>query len=103
MENFFQKRAKKVASWENTVFMCVSCGERDPSTVFDKKSELFLCCLEVKLSRDGGVAQMVERMLSMHEAQGSIPCSSTIFVVCLFRFRFLLFVLFRLFDEPVPC
>ena len=27
----------------------------------------------------GGVAQMVERMLSMHEAQGSIPCSSTFF------------------------
>ena len=25
----------------------------------------------------GGVAQMVERMLCMHEAQGSIPCSST--------------------------
>lgn len=31
--------------------------------------------------QDGGVAQMVERMLSMHEAQGSIPCSSTLFVV----------------------
>ena len=29
--------------------------------------------------QDGGVAQMVERMLSMHEAQGSIPCSSTFF------------------------
>ena len=28
---------------------------------------------------NGGVAQMVERMLSMHEAQGSIPCSSTFF------------------------
>jgi hypothetical protein len=28
----------------------------------------------------GGVAQMVERMLSMHEAQGSIPCSSTFFL-----------------------
>ena len=34
-------------------------------------------------SRNGGVAQMVERMLSMHEAQGSIPCFSTFFVfVC---------------------
>ena len=31
----------------------------------------------------GDVAQMVERMLSMHEAQGSIPCFSTFFVfVC---------------------
>ena len=27
----------------------------------------------------GGVAQMVERTLSMREAQGSIPCSSTFF------------------------
>ena len=27
----------------------------------------------------GDVAQMVERMLSMHEAQGSIPCFSTFF------------------------
>jgi hypothetical protein len=26
--------------------------------------------------RKGGVAQMVERVLCMHEAQGSIPCSS---------------------------
>ena len=34
----------------------------------------------------GGVAQMVERLLSMQEAQGSIPCSSTIF----FSFRFFL-------------
>jgi hypothetical protein len=30
----------------------------------------------------GGVAQMVERSLSMREAQGSIPCSSTFFVTC---------------------
>ena len=28
----------------------------------------------------GGVAQMVERLLSMQEAQGSIPCSSTAFL-----------------------
>jgi hypothetical protein len=28
----------------------------------------------------GGVAQMVERTLSMREAQGSIPCSSTFFI-----------------------
>ena len=27
---------------------------------------------------------MVERMLSMHEAQGSIPCSSTVFLSCFF-------------------
>ena len=27
----------------------------------------------------GGVAQMVERLLCMQEAQGSIPCSSTSF------------------------
>jgi hypothetical protein len=27
----------------------------------------------------GGVAQMVERPLCMREAQGSIPCSSTLF------------------------
>ena len=32
----------------------------------------------------GGVAQMVERMLSMHEAQGSIPCSSTVFSFVVF-------------------
>ena len=29
------------------------------------------------VKRRGGVAQMVERTLSMREAQGSIPCSST--------------------------
>ena len=29
----------------------------------------------------GGVAQMAERVLSMHEAQGSIPCSSKLFGV----------------------
>jgi hypothetical protein len=29
----------------------------------------------------GGVAQMVERLLCMQEAQGSIPCSSTFFFV----------------------
>jgi hypothetical protein len=33
----------------------------------------------------GGVAQMVERLLSMQEAQGSIPCSSTFFVTCYHR------------------
>jgi hypothetical protein len=27
---------------------------------------------------DGGVAQMVERLLCMQEAQGSIPCSSKV-------------------------
>ena len=32
----------------------------------------------------GGVAQMVERLLSMQEAQGSIPCSSTMFFVFVF-------------------
>ena len=31
------------------------------------------------LQKVGDVAQMVERMLSMHEAQGSIPCFSTRF------------------------
>ena len=30
---------------------------------------------------------MVERMLSMHEAQGSIPCSSTVFFVLFFFCR----------------
>jgi hypothetical protein len=30
-------------------------------------------------STEGGVAQMVERTLSMREAQGSIPCSSIFF------------------------
>jgi hypothetical protein len=29
----------------------------------------------------GGVAQMVERLLCMQKAQGSIPCSSTYFCV----------------------
>ena len=33
----------------------------------------------------GGVAQMVERLLSMQEAQGSIPCSSTF---CFFARQF---------------
>ena len=33
----------------------------------------------------GGVAQMVERLLCMQKAQGSIPCSSTFFVVCISR------------------
>ena len=31
------------------------------------------------VNQSGGVAQMVERTLSMREAQGSIPCSSTLF------------------------
>ena len=31
-------------------------------------------------SRNGGLAQMAERVLSMHEAQGSIPWSSTFLV-----------------------
>ena len=30
-------------------------------------------------TRKGGVAQMVERVLCMHEAQGSIPCSSNFY------------------------
>jgi hypothetical protein len=30
-----------------------------------------------RVSTSGGVAQMVERLLCMQEAQGSIPCSST--------------------------
>ena len=38
-----------------------------------------LCPFVAGVLCDGGVAQMVERMLSMHEAQGSIPCSSTFF------------------------
>ena len=38
------------------------------------------------ITQRGGVAQMVERTLSMREAQGSIPCSST--------FLFLFFVFF---------
>ena len=32
---------------------------------------------------NGDVAQMVERVLSMHEAQGSIPCFSTFLVLFL--------------------
>ena len=35
-------------------------------------------------SRAGDVAQMAERVLSMHEAQGSIPCFSTFCRVSLF-------------------
>ena len=30
----------------------------------------------------GGVAHMVERLLCMQEAQGSIPCSSMVFFLC---------------------
>ena len=33
--------------------------------------------VDIFRTQNGGVAQMVERMLSMHEAQGSIPCSSS--------------------------
>ena len=36
---------------------------------------------------DGGVAQMVERVLCMHEAQGSIPCSSTLLFFACFTQR----------------
>ena len=43
-------------------------------------------------SQPGGVAQVVERLLSMQEAQGSIPCSSTFFVFVLFCF-FLFFLI----------
>jgi hypothetical protein len=35
---------------------------------------------------------MVERVLSMHEAQGSIPCSSTFFVFFFFASQLLVFV-----------
>lgn len=46
--------------------------------------------------RPGGVAQMVERLLCMQEAQGSIPCSSTVPF-----FSFLLFFFF--FNYISPC
>ena len=36
-------------------------------------------CQSALSSRSGGLAQMVERVLSMHEAQGSIPWFSTFF------------------------
>ena len=36
-------------------------------------------CRCALVNQSGGVAQMVERTLSMREAQGSIPCSSTLF------------------------
>ena len=51
------------------------------------------CAIQELMLSCGGVAQMVERMLSMHEAQGSIPCSSTflffpspLFIVFFFLF-----------------
>ena len=36
----------------------------------------------------GDLAQMVERMLSMHEAQGSIPCFSTFFLLLIKKLGF---------------
>ena len=36
--------------------------------------------MHLYLGHNGDVAQMVERMLSMHEARGSIPRLSTIYV-----------------------
>jgi hypothetical protein len=42
----------------------------------------YLLTLYILIPYHGGVAQMVERSLSMREAQGSIPCSSTFFVTC---------------------
>jgi hypothetical protein len=38
-----------------------------------------MCFIGQYCSSDGGLAQMVERVLSMHEAQGSIPWSSTFY------------------------
>ena len=39
-------------------------------------------------SREGGVAQMVERSLSMREVRGSMPRTSTLVIFCIiFRFR----------------
>ena len=39
----------------------------------------------VRIACPGDVAQMVERLLSMQEAQGSIPCFSTFFLELLFH------------------
>ena len=39
---------------------------------------LFVFSMRLNL-QSGGVAQTVERLLRMQEAQGSIPCSSTVF------------------------
>ena len=39
----------------------------------------------IAISRIGDVAQMVERMLSMHEALGSIPSFSTLFFNFLYQ------------------
>ena len=61
---------------------------------------------DLLLAMVGGVAQMVERMLSMHEAQGSIPCSSTFFchyliiffyLIIFYYFLILFFIIFFIF------
>ena len=39
----------------------------------------------LRIAYPGDVAQMVERLLSMQEAQGSIPCFSTFFLELLFH------------------
>ena len=53
------------------------------------------CQRSLSYHQVGDLAQMVERMLSMHEAQGSIPWFSTLF--CLFEWTCCLHVLFFFF------
>src|SRR6185312_10788473 len=57
--------------WSSGMIPALGAGGRE----FDSRITPFYCTV----FSVGGVAQMVERMLSMHEAQGSIPCSSTFF------------------------
>ena len=53
-------------------------GDSNPQPPDPKSDALSIAPLRLSM-KDGGVAQMVERTLSMREAQGSIPCSSTFF------------------------
>ena len=50
------------------------------------KNDKVMLSKEIKLEKnvEGGVAQMVERPLSMRKVRGSMPLSSTFSFVCLF-------------------
>ena len=63
-----------VGPWASLTFVYAErCPSQRYSFIGLRRSRVRSC------THTGGVAQMVERMLSMHEAQGSIPCSSTVF------------------------
>jgi hypothetical protein len=57
-------------------------GQRAGAVLFLRAQDQQGTCSALTCST-GGVAQMVERLLSMQEAQGSIPCSSTAFLFVL--------------------